>query len=322
LTPTVHSAKWTVLPCILLSAVLACSVTHAEPWEVYDTPYFRMICHKDHQKQARAIGDLAEQSYDTIIRNIGTGKKARVEIVVCSTDKEFDEWTGGGLPDWGIGCALLGEGRIVLRSRSEGEDRWREIVLHELTHVALHRALGGQRTPRWFHEGVAMWQSQQWSPSRSLSTATTLLIHGLIPLEEIDHVFSYLPSKADQAYTESFLAVAYLQHVAGPNAIRRLVRNMQRGMEFGSALEITCGCSVADFQEGWAEFVRREYGWLSLASSLLSGPHLWVLCAGLFLLVYLIKRHKSRKAAREWEEEEQEGLGVHIIRFPRKRAES
>jgi hypothetical protein len=146
--------------------------------------------------------------------------------------------------------------------------------------------------------------------------AATLLAYGLIPLEEIDHVFFFAPSKAGQAYAESFLAITYLRHTAGPDAVQRLVQEMARGRDFRHALELTCDYPVSTFLEGWKTFVHREYGALSSVSSLFSAPYFWVGCATLFLVVYIVKRYTSRKAAEQWEEEEQSELEDSTIEFP------
>jgi hypothetical protein len=164
-----------------------------------------------------------------------------------------------------------------------------------------------------------MWQSQEWNIARSLSMTITLAANGLIPLEEIDNVFSYGPTRADQAYAESFLAIAYLQHQAGPDAVYKLVQAMQYGKGFPDALEQVCSCSYSAFQEGWKRYMHREYGILSLIASLFSTTYLWIGFAMLFLVVYVVKRYRSKATIRQWEWEEQQPLEPHIIEFRRRR---
>ena len=300
---------------IILCILFLSSVAAAEPSQRLETPYFNILYHQDHRSQASTASKVASASYDQIIQSVGGQAKQEIEIVVCSTDEEFNQWTGGALPDWGIGCALLGQSRIVLRSFRRGNGRWREVIVHELAHLVLHQAIQGQQVPRWFHEGVAMWQSQEWSIGRSLSMGVTLFAHGLIPLEEIDHVFSYTSAKANQAYTESFLAITYLHQRAGPDAVRRLVREMRNGRDFQSALEHVCGCSFSAFREGWNTYMHKKYGVLSLVSSLFSTTYFWIGCAGLFLIAYLVKRYRSKKTIERWEREEQQDFEVNIIEF-------
>lgn len=294
----------------------AAALAAADSWQVLETQWVRTLHHQHQRAEAVAATRTAEQNHDRIIQSIGAGTKQEVEIVLCATKEEFRAWTGGGLPDWGIGCALLEQNRIVLSSSGETRDRLPEIIVHELAHLVLHQATAGQMVPRWFHEGVAMWQSQEWSIGRSIALGVTMTAYGVIPLERMDSVFSYAPSKAHQAYTQSFLAIAYLHQKAGPDAVPRLVEALREGASFNQALEATCGCSVPTFLGGWKAFVLRKYGALSLVSSLFSAPHFWVGCAALFLAVYFIKRSRSKRTLRQWEEEEQLGGGPNVVEFP------
>ena len=78
-------------------------------------------------------------------------------------------------PDYATGVAYSRWGVILLTMSSP--DSWEppdlEVVLvHELSHVALHRAVDGNDVPRWFNEGVAIHQSE----ARMLPRMESLLL--------------------------------------------------------------------------------------------------------------------------------------------------
>ena len=53
----------------------------------------------------------------------------------------------------------------------------REVLRHELAHLALHEYLG-DLPPRWFDEGYASYAAREWSREDALSANVALAIRG------------------------------------------------------------------------------------------------------------------------------------------------
>lgn len=93
-----------------------------------------------------------------------TLRGAPVRVTLAATPGQLPpEWAG--LPSFAAGGAVEEEGRIVVVLSRCGRYPFgdgRQTLVHEVSHVALYRALG-RRPPRWFDEGLAMRASGEWS---------------------------------------------------------------------------------------------------------------------------------------------------------------
>ena len=193
--------------------------------------------------------------------------------------------------------AFLQSRTIVLQSR---DDDLLQVARHEFAHVLLH-AIVPSRVPVWFHEGVAMWASHEWRLRQSAAVFYAVFSDGLIPLSEIDEVLSFPSGKADLAYTESLLAVIFLIHLSGPNAVVAMLSELEAGAPFEVALFRVTNETPRDFERRWRDNVRGRFGLMTL---FFSPDLLWLYLVGLLLLAYICVRLRNRATLRRWEAEE------------------
>ena len=81
------------------------------------------------------------------------------------------------VPDWIVGLAF-GERDIVIFPRrvvSYPYDSLHSVVRHEIAHLALTVAAGGQEMPRWFHEGVATSIDAGWGIGAQVRLAAAMI---------------------------------------------------------------------------------------------------------------------------------------------------
>ena len=66
-----------------------------------------------------------------------------------------------------------------MQGRSSGSDAGdpREVLRHEVAHLALHEFLG-EAPPRWFDEGYASFAAREWTREDALATNLALAIRG------------------------------------------------------------------------------------------------------------------------------------------------
>ena len=250
---------------------------------------------------ALRVAEVLDREYERVGRGVGYEGKAPVRAFLAPSEEAFDRLTSGRVPDWGKGCALPAYGVIVLQPFREGPGDLGTTLAHEVSHVLLHRAVGGKPLPRWFDEGVAMWYALEWGRAQSFRLALASLLGRLVPLEEVDEVLSFSSERAEMAYAESFSAVVFLLSRYGGDSVRRVTKFMREGDSFPEALSRTTGLSYHAFLEEWRSYVRRKYNIVLVLSE---GPYLWVGVALLFILVYMVKRRKAKRIEEEWEEEE------------------
>lgn len=272
-----------------------------EAWEAMDVRGGRFFFQPVHQRFAGALRGLFEDAYREAAQVLGYADDLHVQVFLTSSAEEFRSLTRGRIPDWGRGCAFPDQQVIVLKAFEETPESVRETITHELSHVMLHQAVRGQPIPRWFDEGVAMWQAREWRMGQSTRMAEAVLFHRIVPLGEIEQVLSFDTSKAQLAYVESFLSILFLLQISGRDVLHRIVQAIEEGESFERALHRATGYTAAQFSRAWEEYARRRY---NIALILIHGPYFWIGMVGLFLLAYGIKRSRSKRKKQEWEQEE------------------
>ncbi len=285
-----------------LLAVVLIVASSALGWEVWETEHVQVFFSRQDSTLARKVSSVVEADFPRVAGNIGFQDSLKVRVLLPSTEREFAFLTQGKIPDWGIGCALPAQKSIVLRPSSKMKVDLEELLVHELSHVLLGQAAGQVRVPRWFDEGMAMWQSREWKWGQDFAMNKAVFFRRIIPLNQIDDMLLFSSPQAQLAYSESFLAVVYLIRRGGNDVLPKLVQQMASGKEFSQALFAVCGCSEEEFAADWGEYVKGRF---NLVSMLADSVNLWIGILLLLVAVYFIKRYRTGKTVRQWETEEE-----------------
>src|SRR4051812_24068302 len=113
--------------------------------------------------------------------------KQQVLLAIAPDKDRFREWVGPGAPEWGAAITFPDSRRIIMQGKkggAEGGDP-REILRHELAHLALHEALG-DLPPRWFDEGYASYSAREWRREDALAANLALALRGTPSFSELD----------------------------------------------------------------------------------------------------------------------------------------
>ena len=235
-----------------------------------------------------------------VARKLGGISGVPITVYLAPSEGAFRDLTRGRIPHWGVGCAFPEAGVIVLRKLPGQSDELLRVARHEISHVLLHHAAPG-RVPVWFDEGVAMWAAQQWRLRQSVEVFYAILSGGLVPLGEIDGVLAFSSPRAHLAYTESLLALTYLIHLGGEDAVARIVEEMASGTSFEIALYRVTGYTPRQFERTWMEYVRGRFS----LTALLVGPEaIWLYLSLLLLGAYVAVRIRNRRLMQRWERED------------------
>ncbi|KPL16413.1 MAG: hypothetical protein AMJ92_12870 [candidate division Zixibacteria bacterium SM23_81] len=298
----VHRAMVIILVSIFLILI---SALPAMVWEglAESSEHFAIFYRQEDAPIALNLLAFAEQEYQRVTGIIGHHPASPVQIYLANDPQEFRLLTLGRIPEWGIGAAVPHRGRIVLISPRHSVDRadLHQVLVHELCHVVLGQALGDARAPRWLDEGLAMYVSHEWKLDQSILVARVLLFDSLIPLDEIEALNSFDASKAHLAYTESFLAVAFILDRYGVDSLIKMIRELAHHGELDLAMRTSLGITEREFHLAWRDYVTRRFHW----ASALSNPFvLWMFIFSLFVLAFVLKRRHTRKVLDSWRLEE------------------
>jgi hypothetical protein len=273
----------------------------ADPPLAESIPHFDIYAHD--KNIAQNIKTDLEFSYQKISSFLDDTLTHRVSVYVVDSDEEFRSLVGEGFPDWGIGCAIPSQNLIILKSplHFDYHRPLSELVTHELAHIFLGNLAKGVALPRWLDEGFAMHQSQEWQMGQDIAVARALLTGSLLRLSQIESVNAFRESKAQLAYTESFLAVSYLATEYGEDAIRELIDYLATGTSIDLAFLKTIGSNYLTFQLEFDKYIKSKYNWISFFGDTY---FLWVGLAFLIIFLYLAKKRHTKKILKEWELEE------------------
>ena len=285
---------------LLFCIALACpSWSAEEAWsELQSEGLLLRFRESDRALAGTLLGDLIA-GRAVIARKLGWDGKAPVTAYLAPTEAEFGRLTQGRIPHWGIACAFPESGILVLRKLPGQSEELLRTARHEMAHILLHRAAG--RVPVWFNEGVAMWAAGEWRLQQSAEVFWAVLSDGVIPLSDIDRVLQFSSHRAHLAYTESILAVTYLIHLGGSDAVAGVVSEMAQGAPFDVALYRVTGYPLRRFEQAWGDYVRGRF---SLKTLLISPEVFWFYLALLFLAAYVGVRIRNRRMLRQWETED------------------
>ena len=267
--------------------------------------------HFSYPEQMRdSLDDLlsgAEATRQRIAADLGSGGPERIEVRVANGIDEFARLQPRGvhLPIWAVGVAhprrrlmVLNHGRTAAGTIGETE----KVFAHELSHLMLAHAVKFRPIPRWFDEGVAVREAQEWSYWQGRGLIAPALSDRLIPLERLEHGFPGERGSAHLAYAESVEFVSWLIEEFGRERFHRLLAMLRGGQPFFDSLQESTGMNLRELQRRWASHLKMRFSWLPL---LASTSMVWFLGALVFLAAYARRRgQKKQKLAAMAAEEE------------------
>jgi len=273
------------------------------PWRV--TPHFRFYRAGELGPTAPALADTAEARLGRIcqmldacdaLRAPANGVPRPIEVWLAADPQRFAAALGNGaapLSEWAAGVAWPAARRVVLRVHGSALLSLADTFDHEVSHVVAYVAAGGRPLPRWFAEGVAIWQAGEDVLSRLQTAAGAALTHDLLDLRALTNAFPEGGRAVPLAYAESALFVHWLVRQRGPGAVPRVFRALREGRPFEEAFRDTFGAPAGALFERWADELREGS---SMWTVLRDGNLLWGVMVLLLVLAGLRVR-RQRQAA-------------------------
>lgn len=176
-----------------------------------------------------------------------------------------------GTPHWAAGVAHPPTGEIVIAEHApDGAlTDLGGLIRHEMAHVALHRASGGQPLPRWFHEGVAESFGQEIDLSRSQTLAGAVFgggVPGLPQLEENFRSTDAITATISYAAARDFVNFLRERDEEGSD-LRQALALVGRGTNFDAAFVRGFGRSLEELDREWRTGLTGRFMWFPVVSS-------------------------------------------------------
>jgi hypothetical protein len=234
-----------------------------------------------------------------------TGRK--ITIWFCKNQEEFDIALGAPIQDWAAGAAYPMRARIVIRDPAFGADKrinLEHLVKHEITHVIFGLYMDDylQYIPRWFNEGLAMYEADQWTYGHYWTMLTAALSNSLFHLYQLEYEFPHNTSQAHIAYAQSYSVVKFIVSEYGDDSLKECIKLMAEGRGFDEALAGAIGIDSYWLERRWLKAVKNRYKWLSVVTSWFA---LWGFIVFIALTAYWRRKAKNRRIIKQWESEEE-----------------
>jgi hypothetical protein len=275
--------------CFLLLAALAAPRSFAQ------TPLpITINADPRHQRVAAKIETICAREAPRIARELGLARVAPIQIDI-STDVSSYNRSHGELPQWGVAFALLEDNRIVVdvKRATREFNSLDEVVPHELSHLFLHQRAPGARFPLWFAEGLAQWQSREWSVVDQWQLMQGVWMRSSPRLSDMYTRYPPEESRAQQAYRVGYAGFTDLFKEVGFDKIPLFLTEVERRGSFENGFREFFGYSVLEYQAYFQDDFEKKYG--SGLMALQSEP-LLAFAALLFIAVlvrYWIRRRRK-----------------------------
>lgn len=253
------------------------------------------------RKELPRLRSAGEEVLARSVRRVGLDEPGGPIRVILAPDESP---LASGVPPWVNGYAYGNVGVVVLlvdRVPRYPSGSLAEVLRHEVAHVLIDRAAGGNPVPRWFHEGFAMALDGRWGLGDSSRFAYALLRLRRVPMEEVGSWFGGDAAQVSSAYAISGSLIRDLQEKHGADLPAHILRRLREGEAFGAAFEAEAGRSVAQAQsELWR---RRDFWWRWLPFA--SDPTvLWIAVMLLALAAIWRRRQMNHRLHERWAAEE------------------
>jgi len=213
------------------------------------------------------MGELAERAYDALSDRYGYRPDTPIRVEVYPTHADFSVRTVGLV---GLGALGVSFGPVIAMdspgARQVGEFNWGSTLWHEIAHT-FHLGISDHRVPRWFSEGLAVYEERRARPGwGSDVNPGFLLAHRqgrLLPLGRLNNGFTRptYPEQIGHAYYQASLVCEYIERVGGADALVRMLEAYGRGLSEPDVFREVLGADIEDFDERfWTYFEERFAG--------------------------------------------------------------
>lgn len=256
---------------------------------------------------ARELQDAFDDAWASVVADLGSDVETEMTIRIGRNPEEMRALApiGHPPPRYAAGVAYPAFGVVLLTLTAP--ETWQRpdmdaVLTHELSHVALRRAVGGAELPRWFVEGVAVYQAGEYGMERTRTLWQATVQGRVVPLERLSDRFPARPHQVNVAYAQSADLVAYLRRDdGGARRFREVLANVRSGMSFEQAVRSAYGVSLVVIEDRWREDLHSRFRTMPL---LVSGGTFWALASVLIVLAYVRRKKRNKKVLTKWAEDE------------------
>ncbi len=232
-----------------------------------DSQRFTLVADNDEEPLlAPKVFPLVEAAYDRMAERYGYRPRRPIRIEMYPDHADFSVRTIGltGVDIIGVSFGPV----VALDSPSAGtvgEFNWGSVLWHEIAHT-FHLGMSGQRVPRWFTEGLAVFEERRardgWGDGVTPSFLQAFKAGKLNPPSRLNESFlrpSY-PEQITHAYFQASLLMELINDKFGFDAIKQFLIGYKDGSTTEELVAEILQMSNDDLDSAFELYVEEHFG--------------------------------------------------------------
>jgi len=211
------------------------------------------------------LGPLAERAYDSLSARYGVTPPTPIRIEVYPRHADFSVRTVGLV---GLGALGVSFGPVIAMdapsARPAGEFHWGATLWHELAH-SFHMAASDFRVPRWFTEGLAVFEERRagagWGDRVTPEFLLAYKEGKLAAVTDMNQGFMRpkYPQQIIFSYYQASLIFEYIDDDWGFDAIRGLLAAFRGGADTPTAVRDVLGVGLDELADRFDRWFRARF---------------------------------------------------------------
>lgn len=220
---------------------------------------------KESELLALYFAELAEEAYERLAARYGYRPRTPVRVEVYRSHADFSVRTVGLV---GLGALGVSFGPVIAMdspsARDVGEFNWGSTFWHELAHT-FHLGMSEHRVPRWFSEGLAVYEERRarpgWGEDVTPAFLTAYLQGRLLAVGELNDGFARpaFPEQLIFSYYEASLVLEFIEQEAGAGALIGMLNAFRDGASTAEAFERVLNVNVDEFSDRFFEHFEERF---------------------------------------------------------------
>ncbi len=230
-----------------------------------ESEHFRLLIHNSERDVlGPAILAQAEEAYDSLILRYPYTSTQKI-LVEAYYDKDDFAVRVAGVPHLGLLGVSFGDVLAINtpKGQPEGSYNWARTLWHELVHT-LSIGISEYKLPRWFAEGLAVYEEQvarpEWGREMQLELMMAHEQNKLLPLAQMDRGFTR-PTFQGQILLSYFHASRVIEFIAdqyGFESIVEILQGFAAGKNDEQSIRDATGASLAEIDTAFRDRLEAE----------------------------------------------------------------
>ena len=236
-----------------------------EDFALLHSEHFSLLIHNDERDAlGPAILEIAEESYAELSTRYSYEPSQRILLEAYNDPDDFAVRIAG-IPHLGLLGVSFGNVLAINtpRSMEANSYNWARTLWHELVH-SISIGLSDYRMPRWFAEGLAVYEEQrarpEWGREMQINFLLAFEQEKLLPLTEMDRGFTRptFPGQILLSYYHASRVIDYIVGAYGFDAIVEILKSFASGKTDSESVQDVLGVSLEELDEAFVRELQQE----------------------------------------------------------------